>query len=67
MGEKPTVSVPLLGLSATHLNVDFTERIHRNVDSQSDPLKHKHECMCTRIHVKTNYRFCFPDAIHSDS
>lgn len=42
-GEKPTVSVSLFGLSATHLNVDITERIHRNVDSQFDPLKQKHE------------------------
>jgi hypothetical protein len=42
-GEKPTVSVPLLGLSATHLNVDITEYIQRNVDSQFDPLKHKNE------------------------
>jgi hypothetical protein len=47
MGEKPTVSVPLLGLSATHLNIDITECIHRNADSQFDPLKHKHECTHT--------------------
>jgi hypothetical protein len=47
MGEKPTVSVPLLGLSATHLNIDITECIHRNVDSQFDPLKHKHKCTHT--------------------
>ena len=49
MGEKPTVSVPLLGLSATHLNIDIRECIQRNVDSLYDPLKHKHE----RTHTHT--------------